>query len=82
MAEKRTGPPPRRQDKSNASWGRFAVVGQWVTAFRRKGKGGAFPDSPIESTRIAPPMGFSGASARGGRSTFWTELLQSDNSMP
>ena len=51
-------PRPRRQDKSNASLGRFAVVGQWVTACRRKGKGGAFPENPIESTRIAPPMGF------------------------
>ena len=55
----------RRQDKSGSPFGRFAVVGQWVTACRRKGGSAAFPEKLMESMRIAPPMAVLGVSGGG-----------------
>ena len=52
---------PDGKIKATPPFSRFAVVGQWVTACRRKAHGAAFPEKPIESTRIAPPTGFSGS---------------------
>jgi hypothetical protein len=42
--------------KATPPFGRFAMVGQRVTACRRKGDDAAFPENSMESTRIAPPI--------------------------
>ncbi len=74
-------PTHGRQDKSVSPFGRFALVGQGVTACRRKGGGAAFPEKPTKSTRIAPPTGFSG-SAILVRSINWPWRAASGASKP
>ncbi len=48
---------PDGKIKATPPFGRFAVVGQWVRAVPpERGGGAAFPENPMESTRIAPPI--------------------------
>jgi hypothetical protein len=84
----------RLQDKSGSPFGQFAVVDQWVTTCRRKGGGAAFPENPIESMQIAPPIAVLGVlegqkrdggrqgKSSAGRSAYVVGIIESFSERP